>query len=70
MMNGKELKNGVYKEYYMSGKLKHELPFKDGCIDGVEKYYYENGKLEMETIYSKGKVIKTKKYYENGAEEK
>lgn len=38
-------KNGDYKEYYESGKLKGEVPYTDGKISGLSKAYYENGLL-------------------------
>jgi antitoxin component YwqK of YwqJK toxin-antitoxin module len=59
-LNGKM--NGIHK-LYLSGKIAHEIPYKDGEIDGVAKYYYDSGKISAETPYSNGKINGTEKVY-------
>ena len=41
----------VQKEYYENGKLKSEIPYKNGEQHGVEKAYYENGNLMRGILY-------------------
>ena len=48
-------KDGIYKEYYDSGKLKFEESYKNGALDGVLKVYFENGNPMSETNYVEGK---------------
>lgn len=63
-LNGKM--NGIHK-LYLSGKIAHEIPYKDGEINGIAKYYYDNGKLSAETPYTHGKINGIEKVYsENG----
>jgi antitoxin component YwqK of YwqJK toxin-antitoxin module len=39
------------KEYYESGTLKTETPYKNGKKDGGQQSYYESGSLKFEGIY-------------------
>lgn len=52
----------VKNEYYSSGKLKSETPFKDGKREGIAKFYDEDGKLVTELIYKDGYLINIKDY--------
>lgn len=57
----------VHKEYYDNGKLKAEIPYKNGKVEGVVKEYYENGNLRIEIPFKDGKQEGISKlYYENG----
>ena len=47
--------NGVKKEYYESGELRYEWPYKDGKQHGISKGYSESGKLEYVWPYTDGK---------------
>ena len=53
---------GVYKEFYASGKVRQEGNYKDDQKDGTWKYYDASGKLTAEVIYEKGNRIKTVDY--------
>jgi len=57
----------IAKSYYKNGKLKSEIPFKNGKRSGMIKHYYENGNLQVEAPWSDGKISGlSKSYYENG----
>lgn len=65
--NNADKKVTIKKEYYPSGRLKTEIPYKDGKINGIQKIYYESGKLKEETSFVDGKKNGAAKiYYENG----
>lgn len=55
--------SGVKRYYYTSGKLKIEIPYKNGKINGVRKHYYEDGALQAERSYKNGKEFGIEKYY-------
>jgi antitoxin component YwqK of YwqJK toxin-antitoxin module len=66
-----ELKNGIEKWYYKSGKVKFDIPYLDGKKEGVKKEYYENGVLKMETTYSNDEESgNINNYTQNGILEK
>lgn len=53
--------------YYKGGKLRREIPYKNGIKDGIKKLYYPNGNLEMEMPYKNGvKEGIEKLYYPSG----
>ena len=66
--------DGIAKVYNeQTGKLKREIPYKNGKIEGIEKSYDEKGKLigtitfendqiMEETTYKDGKIIDRKVY--------
>lgn len=62
------LKQGNWKEYYDSGKLKAKGKYKDDVKIGLWVYYYKNGKIEQKGHYNeKGKPTgEWKWYYRNG----
>jgi len=70
LAHGQEaLEEGIYREHYKSGQLKHEMipnNIEDGNAGGVNKGYYENGQLKYETIFQDRVRGIYKKYYENG----
>ena len=49
--------DGVAKEYYPSGKIKIEEPYKNGQIDGVAKAYDESGKVIQQATFKNGQQI-------------
>ena len=58
----------VRKEYYESGALLWEIPYKNGKEHGMAKVYYESGALRYETPRVNGeKHGIAKHYYESGA---
>ena len=72
---------GMYKEYYDSGKLLMEAHFSNNKENGLEKIYYENGKISSIKNYKDGKAdgeyieyytdgeLKLKGSYKNGLRE-
>ncbi len=59
----------IERQYYKSGNIGFETPYKNGKKEGIEKWYDGNGKLGLETEYKNGKVNgvrKVKMYYKNG----
>lgn len=62
-----EEKNRKETIYYKGGKLRREIPYKNGIRDGIKKLYYPNGNLEMEIPYENGiKEGIEKLYYPSG----
>lgn len=60
-------REGIWKKYYSSGGLKHEITYKNGKPDGYAKFYYENGNISEEGIWKMNKWVGEYKYYfENG----
>ena len=47
--------DGVYKEYYDSGKLEKEFPFKNGLLHGICRTYYDTGKIAKEGTFLNGR---------------
>lgn len=65
MRNGK--RNGLTKEYYENGILKHELNFLDGKIDGFEREYDSiNGYLKSVAYYEDDKYYNEVRYSKDG----
>lgn len=60
-------KEGAWKKYYESGKVKSELTYVTNKADGYAKFYYENGNLSEEGVWRNNKWVGDYKYYyENG----
>ena len=60
-------RDGIYKEYYDSGKIKAEYHYQNGQLNGPAHLYFENGFLREEALYKNGKLHGiNKKYYTNG----
>ncbi|NOZ34245.1 MAG: toxin-antitoxin system YwqK family antitoxin [Chlorobi bacterium] len=60
-------KEGVWKAWYPSGKLKSEITYKYGEKYGKAKILFENGNTAEEGVWLKDKwVNKYKAYYQNG----
>lgn len=72
---GKEVANGILKEYYddkklllvfrIKGKLKTEWNYKNGKRSGISKGYNENGNLRCEWNFVNDKLEGKTKYYDN-----
>lgn len=61
-------RDGFWKEYYDSGKLRGEGRYKKDIRDGEWKYYHENGKLEQLGAYREGKPEgEWSWYHDNGS---
>jgi hypothetical protein len=59
--------DGVIKTHYANGKLKAEIPVKNGKRHGLVVQYFGSGKKHVEMNYVDGKHNGlTKRYYENG----
>ena len=46
--------DGIYQEYYPSGRIKREYTFKDGNLNGPCKEYYASGIVERESTMKNG----------------
>jgi antitoxin component YwqK of YwqJK toxin-antitoxin module len=63
-------KDGFIRDYYKSGVVRGETPYKDDMAEGVSTAYYESGELKVEYNSKKGKLEgSVKYYYESGAVE-
>jgi antitoxin component YwqK of YwqJK toxin-antitoxin module len=61
------LKDGLWKTYYINGKLKFKGNFIQGNADGQQTYYYDTGKVKEEQYFQMGIRTKTwKKFSEEG----
>jgi antitoxin component YwqK of YwqJK toxin-antitoxin module len=64
------MKNGEEKSYYINGKLREIINWKDGKLEGEYKWYYKSGKLRVVSYYKDDKLEGERKYYyRNGKEE-
>ena len=61
-------RDGVYKEYYSTGVLKHVQCFNKGVLDGITREYGEDGILQKATNYENNKVEGMRNiYYPDGS---
>lgn len=60
-------KTGLWKTYFINGKLKSEIEYKNNRPNGLFKTYYDNGQLEEEGTW-KGSFYtgSFKRFYSNG----
>ncbi len=56
-------KTGIWKEYYVSGKVKSEITYIKNKPNGYAKFYYENGNVSEEGIWKGNKWVGDYKYY-------
>lgn len=62
-----KLMEGISRNYFENGKLRNEVPVKDGLRDGVAREYYESGQLAAEISYQADvKHGSSKWYYQDG----
>lgn len=60
-------KEGLWKKYWPSGKIKNEINYKIGKPNGDYSVYYNNGQLEESGTWNKNKNTGDfKRFYENG----
>lgn len=67
-VNKENQKNGSYKAYFESGKIKETATYQNDQLIGKRTLYFENGKVETEENYSEPNVLngEYKTYYDNG----
>lgn len=58
------IKNGVFKGYYITGNTEYEGFYKDGVKDGVWTFYSNEGKITKTILYKKGEILQEKIYSE------
>lgn len=62
-----KLMEGVSKNFFEDGKIRNEVPVKNGLRDGVAREYYESGQLAAEISYRADlKEGSSKWYYQDG----
>ena len=61
-MDGTECEcDSIHVDYYESGSIRAEFPYKNGYRNGIGKWYYENGKLAGTANYKNGTLTGYKK---------
>lgn len=60
---GQDVKSGVYRSFYESGKPHTECYYTDDKRHGTMKSWYQNGQIEYEEQYLFGKLSGKKKNY-------
>jgi len=58
--DNKNLKQGVWKEFYPSGSVRTEKNFKDDQLHGYYKEYDNRGILVLTMLYDNGSIVKSK----------
>ena len=58
--------NGIVKEFFPSGKVAAEVPYKNGVRKGAGKMFYESGKLYATETYDVTLNGPTVTYYDTG----
>jgi antitoxin component YwqK of YwqJK toxin-antitoxin module len=61
------LRNGLWKEYYPNGSLRHEITYLKGIPLGPFRNYYPNENLAVEGVFSKKPYISVDIYNEDGS---
>ena len=60
-------RNGIERDYDISGILRSEIPYDNDTINGVVRTFYKSGKLKNEGVWSNDKMNGIQKeYYEDG----
>ncbi len=60
-------KVGIWKSYFVSGKVKNELTYNNNRPSGYAKMYYENGNISEEGVWENNRWVgEYKYYYDNG----
>lgn len=62
----RELKNGLYQEFYSNGQLKVDGYYKEDKPEGEGYEYYETGELFRKYVYKNGDLIYFKAYDKQG----
>ncbi|MCC6599830.1 MAG: hypothetical protein IT223_04055 [Crocinitomicaceae bacterium] len=62
-----DIKEGLWKKYWPSGKLRSEMTYENGRPSGAYRLFYENGQQEEQGIWVNNKNTgEFKRYYTNG----
>jgi uncharacterized protein len=56
----KNLKQGQWREFYSSGRIRSEANYIDDLLHGYYKEYDEKGNLTLTMLYDKGSIVKSK----------
>lgn len=68
LVDADNLKQGIWKEYYLTGELKAEGEYENSIKVKTWSYYFVNGKLEQKGNYINGRPNNTWRwYFENGS---
>jgi len=60
-------KQGLWKKFFASGKIKNEITYVNSRPNGYYKIYFENGQIEEEGSWKSNRNTGSfKRYYENG----
>ena len=60
-------KDGLWTEYYRSGKVSGTVEYKNGFKDGQSQYFFKNGQLKSSYYYKRDSLVGTyEKYFING----
>lgn len=54
--DGRELTQGLRREWYPNGQLWKETPYRDGKPEGLVRTWYEDGARESEAMHRDGKI--------------
>lgn len=54
--DGRDVREGPWVEFYLSGKKRSAVTYKGGKLEGVCTWYYENGKKQFEYAHRDGKM--------------
>ncbi|PRX46358.1 energy transducer TonB [Salegentibacter salegens] len=60
--------DGLHKQFYKSGELFYQLPFKNGKKHGTLIAYWENGDLRRKDVFKRDKLKKGQVWNEKGEE--
>jgi antitoxin component YwqK of YwqJK toxin-antitoxin module len=63
LVDADNLKQGIWREFYITGELKSEGEYQDNIKVKTWNYYFMNGKLEQKGNYVKGKPNGTWRWY-------
>jgi hypothetical protein len=66
-INEQKKKDGLYKEFYLNGKLKFLFNYSNDSLNGEQKAYYETGTLNTLGYYRNNQIDSIQKwFYPNG----
>jgi antitoxin component YwqK of YwqJK toxin-antitoxin module len=51
-----KISDGIEETFFESGKIRSEIPYKDGKKEGTQKHYYENGRVRLSSPYKNGLI--------------
>lgn len=65
-ISGREMNDGISKDYYEDGKLHQVRSYTKGKLDGTWEGYHSNGKLKYKATYKLGKLELWEDFDEKG----